>query len=202
MISRLYLVRHGRAAPPGVLAGQADYPLTYEGETQARAVGELLAAVPLSRAWSSPLLRARQTAEHILAANGGGPLQAALVPELAEICLGCWQGQSKEWIRQRYPDEWRARGRDIANVAPPGGESLAALAARVLPAFARLADEAGEHAHSLLVAHQAVNRLILARCLDVSLEKSFDIPQPLAAVSVLLLEKDGIRLERTLTVGE
>ena len=65
---RLFLVRHAEAAP-----GEPDElrPLTPRGREAARALGEKLAAERPDAVISSPLLRARETAEQIARAAGG-----------------------------------------------------------------------------------------------------------------------------------
>jgi probable phosphoglycerate mutase len=181
---RIYLVRHASAAPPGVLAGRADYALSAEGRGEAEELRLRLAGVSFGLAFSSPLKRALQTAAVLL---GGPPAGFVLtLPELAEISLGRWEGRSKAWIREHYPVQWAARGRDLLNYPPPGGESLAELAARVLPVFDRIRlAAAAAPGQTLVVAHQAVNRVILARLGGTALEKSPDIPQPPCALTVI-----------------
>ncbi|MDR2162025.1 MAG: histidine phosphatase family protein, partial [Desulfovibrio sp.] len=61
--SFLYLMRHGRAGLPGILLGQSDPPLTPEGEAEALAWRPFFALHPVNAVWTSPLLRARRTAE-------------------------------------------------------------------------------------------------------------------------------------------
>lgn len=194
MISRLYLFRHGAAAPPGILAGRRDYPLNEQGRRQAAYWREQCAGQAFSAAWCSPLLRARQSAAIILAGNPANVAQADVLPELAEVSLGLWEGLDKERIRARWPEIWEARGRDPAGVAPPQGESLLDLAARVLPVFAALCERTAAHAASLLVAHQAVNRVILARLLDLPPDAWRDIRQPPAALAILELTRGEVRL--------
>lgn len=193
MSGLLYLFRHGSAAPPGVLAGRTDYPLSARGEAEAEYWAEALAGVPFSAAWTSPLLRARQTATRILSRQPAPPALVQ-VPGLTEISLGEWDGKTKDRVRREYPDIWEARGRDPAGVPPPGGESFAMLAARVLPAFTALCAEAASLERSLLVAHQAVNRVILARSMGLPLAALLDIAQPPAALSVLRVDSSGPRL--------
>ncbi|MDR0642298.1 MAG: histidine phosphatase family protein, partial [Treponema sp.] len=67
----------------------------------------------------------------------------------------------------------------LARVAPPGGESFSDLAARVWPAFDRIVSlAAGRGAGRILVvAHQAVNRVILAREWGLPLKDALGIPQ-------------------------
>jgi phosphohistidine phosphatase len=67
---RLFVVRHAEAAP-----GEPDdlRPLTAAGRAAARALGEVLAAENLDAVVSSPLLRARETADAIARAAGLEP---------------------------------------------------------------------------------------------------------------------------------
>lgn len=194
MKPRLFLFRHGRAAPPGLLIGETDLPLSAEGEAQARFWRDALDGLVFSAAWSSPLARARRTASVILSGNRANPREAAIVPDLREVSLGQWEGRNKEWIAQHYPREWEARGRDPAGTAPPGGESFNALAERVLPAFSLLCREALRHEHSLLVAHQAVNRVVLARAMGIPLARMLEIPQDLTALTILEITEQGAKI--------
>ena len=191
MTSTLYLFRHGQAAPPGILAGQTDFLLSPEGEAQARYWQTELASVPFSAAWSSPLARARQTAATILRNRAFGSPEVTSVPDLREISLGRWEGKDKDWIIRYFPQEWEQRGADMANIPPPGGESFTVLAARVLPAFQSLCREAAHHTASLLVAHQAVNRVILAHLAGLPLTKILAIAQPTAALTLICLSEGG-----------
>ena len=87
----ILLVRHGasQAAVEGqpfeLLEGQADPPLSPEGEDQARRVAAFLAGEPLQALFITPLQRTAQTAAPIAEATG---LHPVVVPELREIHLG------------------------------------------------------------------------------------------------------------------
>jgi probable phosphoglycerate mutase len=192
--SLLYLFRHGQAAPPGILAGRTEYPLSSEGEAQADRWRMALSDVTFGIARTSPLARARQTAARILSGNSANTRSLLPVPGLTEISLGEWEGKSKEWVRRTYPVEWEARGRDFVHVSPPGGESFAELADRVRPAFEALRSEAAGHACSLLVAHQAVNRVILGTVLGLPLAEAVALAQPPGALTVLEITATGARV--------
>src|SRR3954468_15161819 len=87
----ILLVRHGASAaavegqPFELLEGQADPPLSPEGEEQARRVAAFLAGEPLHALFITPLQRTAQTAAPIAEATG---LEAVVVPELREVHLG------------------------------------------------------------------------------------------------------------------
>ncbi|MDL2315925.1 histidine phosphatase family protein [Desulfovibrio sp. OttesenSCG-928-A18] len=197
----LYLFRHGATVCQGLLVGSLDLPLSEKGRKQCRRWRAALRGRTFTAAWSSPLARARESAGIILSAHSGNTALVEPVPELREISLGEWEGASKDELRQRCAAEWAARGRDLAGYAPPGGESFAGLAARVLPAFDALLKHSAAHAHSLVVAHQAVNRVILARLLKLPLDRVLEIPQGHAALTILELRPDGVRLLRRSLAG-
>jgi len=160
---RLLLMRHGavdyfdaqgRPYPPD------DVPLTAQGVTQARAIGEALAAggIAIDRALTSGLVRTRETAQHVLeAARLSPPLEHW--PELQEIRGGRLSAIRDDDLRDAF----------IAAFEGPvprekrflGGETVGELIDRVLPAVRRLlADDGWDTA--LLVAHGGVNRAVLS----------------------------------------
>ena len=190
-MSLLYLFRHGETASPKILIGRQDVPLSPSGEQQAREWGLRLQSVPFSAAWSSPLQRAGLTASLILQGNQGGLSGAEAIVGLTEISLGEWEGMSKAEAMRIYPDIWEKRGQDFACVAPPGGESLEELSDRMLPVFRRICRMAAKHPYSLVVAHQAVNRAIIAAVKGMPLSRILEIPQPHCALTVFALNEDG-----------
>jgi len=148
-------LRHGesRANKERWLSGHVDVELTEAGREQARAAGEALADIPFVRAWSSDLQRARETAEIALA---GRDVSLTTTPALRERFLGDWGHMAI--------DEMRARGgMDLLirwDGQPPGGESQADLAARLLPWFVENALADGE-GPVLIAAHGGVIRVLL-----------------------------------------
>lgn len=187
--SILYLMRHGSAAPERdgrvVMAGRTDYPLNSRGIGEFKAWAARFAAIRLEKVWSSPLTRAAQSAGLILAEQADPAPQLILEPALTEVSLGDWEGLASHEARRRWPELWAERGRDFAAVAPPGGENLNDLAGRVLPAFRRILAEAGKMKRCMVVAHQAVNRVILAELSGLPLSDIRQIPQDSAAMNVI-----------------
>jgi broad specificity phosphatase PhoE len=92
--TRLILIRHGESTSNvlGVATSSLDgYPLTDVGRAQAAAVAEDVAAAGATTVYTSPILRARQTAG-IVAARAGLPL--SIVPGLEEVDVGAQEGLS------------------------------------------------------------------------------------------------------------
>ena len=98
------------------------------GEAQARAAAAAVALRgPVDAVVSSPLRRARQTAD-VVAAELGLPVRE--VETLRECAFGEWEGLTFAEVQERWPDELSGWLADTS-VAPPGGESFDAVAARV-----------------------------------------------------------------------
>jgi broad specificity phosphatase PhoE len=135
----IVLVRHGEteANRERLALGRADPPLTATGRAQADAVaaalGARLSGVDDVRVVSSPLTRARETAAAVAAALG---LEMTVDPRLVELDYGEWDVRSFA----EFPSEDLARWRRDATFAPPGGESLLAVGARVGQWCAEVAD--------------------------------------------------------------
>jgi probable phosphoglycerate mutase len=179
-LRKIYLARHGQVAPDGVLVGQADWPLTEEGRAEIGRLRESLKGATFQMAFVSPLQRAKETLAILLA---GAEIPVQVEPDLREITLGQWDGLAKAEIRERWPLLWAWRGENWLDNPPPGGETFRQLAARVWPAFDRIKAQAPDR--TLVVAHQAVNRVILARERNLPLENLLEIPQPTGALNVL-----------------
>ena len=117
---KLYIIRHGQTDwnVAGRIQGRQDIPLNAQGRLQARALAEGMSERPVTAVYSSPQIRALETAKAI-----AEPLKLTveLLPQLMEISYGTWEGRTVQDILatdgERY-DAWR---RHPAGVAPPAG---------------------------------------------------------------------------------
>jgi ribonuclease H / adenosylcobalamin/alpha-ribazole phosphatase len=156
------LLRHGQT-PMSVqkrYAGLSDVPLTEVGVQQAAAAGKRLASVGLTAIVTSPLARAVRTAEEVAAATGA-PVEAD--EGFRETDFGAWDGLTFAEVRERWPAELTAWLADPA-VAPPGGESLTDVSARVDSALRRVL--AGHQGRTvLIVSHVTPIKTLVAAAL-------------------------------------
>jgi ribonuclease H / adenosylcobalamin/alpha-ribazole phosphatase len=157
------LLRHGETplSAERRFAGRGDIPLTKNGERQARAAAQRLAARGgIELIVTSPLRRARATAEAVAAATGA-PVR---VDEgWLETDFGEWEGLSYAEAMARWPDELAAWLADTG-LAPPGGESFAATTRRVLPALDRLLASA-DPGTVVVVSHVSPMKIVLRHAL-------------------------------------
>ena len=181
---RIVLARHGETPwnAEGRYQGQIDIPLSDLGEQQARALGQRLSDVVIDRAVASPLQRARRTAELALRERAG---MLRLEPGLREIAHGTWEGKLAGEIAERYPQQVQAWRDAPHTVQMPEGESLDQVFARVWPAFVRATAGLAPAQTLLVVAHDAVNRLILCHVLGIAFAQLWRFRQAPATLNLL-----------------
>lgn len=186
---RILLARHGETPwnAEGRYQGQIDIPLSPIGESQAQALGERLKSVDITRAVASPLSRAQRTAQLALGARADMLLTE---PELQEIAHGEWEGLLASEIHEKDPSRLRAWREEPDTVLMPGGESLRLVLDRSWRGLARAAEGLGEDDTLLVVAHDAVNRVILCRILGLPISRLWSFRQ--APTTLNLLEGPDI----------
>ena len=135
----VHLIRHGRTTVSGVFVGSTDVGLVSEEIA--------ISGLAVSRILTSPLRRARRTAELLFP---GRELES--VPEWAERDLGDWELKSWEEIVAECP----AAGSDWFGVRPPGGEFWGDFVERVTTGWQRVEPGAG----CAIVAHAGVNAVL------------------------------------------
>jgi broad specificity phosphatase PhoE/ribonuclease HI len=157
------LLRHGETplSAERRFAGRGDIPLTETGKLQAKAAAQRLAARGgVELIVSSPLRRARLTADAV-AASTGAPVEVD--DGWIETDFGEWEGLSYAEAMARWPDEVTAWMNDTS-IAPPGGESFAAAGRRVLAALDRLLGRA-EPGRVVVVSHVTPMKTVLRHAL-------------------------------------
>lgn len=175
----LILIRHGEAELRGRYVGRTDPPLSECGRSQAVAVARRLADEPLLAVYSSPLQRARDTAQAI---GGLHCLRVKEVPDLAELDFGAWDGLSYGEIERRDPERLSRWLSDPVAVCPPGGESLAHLAQRVMAATHHILAQY-PRGTSVIVSHGGPIRVIVCEALGLPLGAQWRIGQALAGLT-------------------
>jgi len=182
---RILLARHGETPwnAEGRYQGQIDIPLSPIGEAQAQALGERLKSVDITRAVASPLSRAQRTAQLALGADRAGMLLTE--PDLQEIAHGEWEGLLASEIHEKDPSRLQAWRDEPDTVLMPGGESLRLVLDRSWRGLARAAEGLGEHDTLLVVAHDAVNRVILCRILGLPLSRLWTFRQAPTTLNLL-----------------
>jgi probable phosphoglycerate mutase len=176
-VSQLWLVRHGETewSASGRHTSRTDLDLTEAGVDAARSVADKLRGTSFTRVLSSPLLRARRTAE---LAGAGSP---ELVEDLREWDYGDDEGLTTAQIRESRP------GWTVWRDGPRGGETCAEVGAR--------ADRVVELVRAvdgpvLAFSHGHFSRVLGARWLGLEVTDGAHLTLSTASVSVLGWERD------------
>jgi broad specificity phosphatase PhoE len=136
---RLLLIRHGESEGNAELRlqGQGEYPLTERGLEQGRLLAERLRPLSLAAFYSSPVRRARQTADVIAEVTG---LEVTELPGVEEYDFGELSGMTYRELAEKHPEivEQYRRGPDYPSF--PGGEDRDAFRRRVCEALWSVAE--------------------------------------------------------------
>lgn len=192
---KIYFVRHGESEAN--LLGEFSnrgikHGLTPKGRRQATALAESLERFSVDLIYSSPLLRASQTAEIVAARLG---LAYSVTDALREYDCGVLEGKSDAASWQLYYallDDWLERSRWERRI--DGGESFTDMQSRFVPLIDQLMHR--HHANDtriMLIAHGGLYRCMLPLVLR-NITFAFTRSHPIDNTSYILAESHGATL--------
>lgn len=155
---KLTLIRHGLTDwnVSGRFQGQTDMPLCEDGREQARALARYLEPLDAAEVWTSPLRRARETAEIAF------PTEDIKVdPRLMELHFGAFEGFTQ--VENEGHEQWAWWFDDPFGRRTPGGESYADLRERVVAWYRELPAEG----HIVAFTHSGSIQMLLSHVIGV-----------------------------------
>jgi len=199
-VTTLLLVRHAMCDPVGKsLAGRAPgVHLNAEGCAQAARLADRLSDVPIAAIYSSPLERARETADAV-AERVGVAVQTD--DGLTELDYGEWTGRSFTDLESGpHADHWRRFNVSRSSTLVPGGESMIEAQARVVATLVAIAER---HRGDVVaaVSHGDVIRAAFAYFAGMPIDSLQRLEVSPASVSVVALDRDGVRIIRLNETG-
>ena len=193
-MTRLILVRHGQSTwnAQGRIQGWADPPLDDTGQEQARRLARRLAAEEqdISALYSSPLLRARQTAEAIGLALG---LTVQTDDRLKENDVGLLAGLTGDEVERQFPEWIAARRANVEWMVPPGGEDRDTFLER---AVAVMGDIVTHHPDQsvAVVSHGGTLGVYLAHLLEMPIHRTLPFQFDNTSLSIVKVGERRVRL--------
>lgn len=179
---KILLLRHGQAVSNknAAFLGRRDDPLTQLGQEQVSQLASRLDVNSIDAIYTSPLQRARHTAEAI-AKKADLPLfQEAL---LIEQDFGDWDGVPVKEVFDENPEilrQWRENGPETR---PPGGESLLEVAARMDQFFQSTISKHSHPATLAFVGHGGAFQALLCKIFQVPLRPMWPFKLALGSIS-------------------
>ena len=189
----LVLVRHGQSSwnLENRFTGEEDVPLTELGKEEARAAGRKLKGLSFSHGFTSELRRAIDTMSLILESAGYPDLPVTRNRALNERNYGRLQGLNKAEIAKKYGDEQVATWRRSYSIRPPGGESLADTAARVIPYYQTAIEPLLKSGQNILiVAHGNSLRSLVMFLENINSEEISHVDLPTGVPRRYILTKE------------
>ena len=188
----VYLIRHGETDwnEEGRCQGVTDIPLNGKGIRQAQAVTKAFENEPIHHILTSPLQRARDTADMLATQHG---LTLEHFDALKEWNQGELEGLTGPQLMKEYPgffERWLA---DPAGTAPPGGEPLQDLQERAWPIIDSLRQQDREEITGpiVVVSHTLTSAVIVCAAVGLDLAHVHRLKIDLASISSLVFTEFG-----------
>jgi probable phosphoglycerate mutase len=180
-VTTFLLIRHATCDPVGrSIAGRLPgIPLNEAGRGQAAGLARRLSGVPLDAIYSSPIERARETADAVASARGTA---VAIAEELTELDFAEWSGRTLASLDD--DPQWR-RFNQLRSITPASsGESMLAVQSRAVALVERIRAERPD-GRVALVSHGDVIRGLIAHVAGIPLDLFQRIEIDPASVSVI-----------------
>lgn len=187
-MTTILLIRHATCAPAGaaIHGRESGLHLGADGRAQAAELPARLQDVPLAAIYSSPLERAYETAEPLVAARG---LELRTLADLTEVDFGDWTGRKQDELAGtptwRRFNQWRSLTRI------PGGELALEAQLRGVRAIERLRRDHPEDSVAA-VSHGDLIRAVLLYYLGMPLDNILRVEVAPASISVLEISEEWL----------
>jgi alpha-ribazole phosphatase/probable phosphoglycerate mutase len=186
---KVYLLRHGEThynADGNRYCGRTDINLTEKGLKQAETVNGLLKGLKIDAIYSSPLQRAKMTAQ-----IASGKSDVHTDERIIEVDFGGWEGKTKEEFIAEDPQSWDSWMLDPANSRAGGTGERASDVVKRVDAFFREMLEKHRSGTIMVVGHNGINRLYMAYKLGMPLKNYRKIVQENSSLTLFSLEENG-----------
>jgi broad specificity phosphatase PhoE len=185
-VQELVLIRHGETVGQSSirLYGATDVALAPEGEAQVRATARAWIGARFDAVFTSPLCRARRSAQVMLSTIEHPPIEIEIIEGFREVDFGAWEGWTWDHVRERDPEghaRWASEGPAFRF---PAGEARHEFVARVRASVGpsiRARFSAGAQ-RILTVVHKGVIKAITAELLGVPVTELEGLELPLGAL--------------------
>ncbi len=163
-MAKLILLRHLQSQwnKENRFTGWTDVPLSEEGIKSAKEVAGKLAAIPIDKVYTSPLIRNKETVSLILENLGRKGLPIVIDKALDERNYGILQGLNKDEMKEKYGEEQIKLWRRSWGQAPPEGESLEDVFNRAVPFYRRYIEKDLKEGKNVLIvaSHNSLRALV------------------------------------------
>lgn len=171
-MTEFYLLRHGQTNSniQGTYLGHTDVPLNENGKQQAADAAEQFKKIALNAIYTSPLIRAVQTAQEV--SRYHPKISVTMSYDVQERDYGVFDDLTQKQIQKQYPDQYQTWMRQWLTYQIPEGESAEDVHLRVKRFFERAID-AHMGQKILIVTHLGVARHMMSYLLGLDIQESW-----------------------------
>jgi len=182
-LTKIIIVRHGETEwnRDEIFRGRIDIGLNETGIRQAELLARYLRTREIKAIYSSPLQRARHTAEIIAQYQ---PVTIEVTPGLIDLNYGEWQGWPHSEVIEKYPVVYRQWLNNPHQVTIPGGENLDAVRQR---AMAVINGVVAQHQGAIvLTSHRVVNKVLILILLGLDNSHFWQVVQDTGGITTFV----------------
>jgi probable phosphoglycerate mutase len=194
MSLNIHLLRHASTDEDKLIfKGVIDAPLSEKGKSEALALGGKLRGqnIKFDALYSSPLARAADTSALLGGVSNG---EIIICPELTDINCGEWENIEVETVKKENPALFESWLKNPAGFTFPGGESVAASAARAGEFLKKIA-AASKNGDIMVVTHRIIINLIVLTALEIDINKYWLFRYDNCRRTILARDKTGFYLK-------
>lgn len=172
-MTRIFVIRHCEAAgnKDRTFQGHTDGPPTENGWAQLERLAERMKNEPIDAIYSSPLIRARETAE---AVNRNFGYTVNIRKDLIEINGGVWEGKRWADLPTLYPEASHNWSLEPYKFHPENGEAMADVYERIYNAVLSVAKE-NKGRNVAVVSHGCAIRNLICKVKGMPIEQLNDV---------------------------
>jgi len=169
MSTKIFIIRHGETAwnRGQKFRGIYDIPLNENGKQQAKLAAQSLKNIKIHAAYTSPLSRAKESAEIITRFHSISPV---IHNGFIDMDYGKWTGKENSEVAKLWPDDHAAWITNPHTVRPPGGTTLKEIFNNSFTAMEELAKRHDGETIAIF-SHRVVNKLLIIGALSLGLER-------------------------------
>ncbi len=182
-MTHIYLVRHGQTAwnKEEIFRGRSDVPLNDTGLREAELAAEFFRGREIKAIYSSPLLRASQTAGKIADLLS---LRVESLQGIIDMSFGVWEGRPLREVKATDGDRYHQWQEEPHRLKLPGGESLDEVRERSMGVLEGVIRRHAEET-VIMVTHRVINKVILCAILGLDNSHFWQMSQDTTAINLI-----------------
>ena len=181
----IYLIRHGQTEynDKNIFRGQLDIPLNSYGISQAESIGKTLKIIGFDAIYSSPLIRAKKTAE-IINKYQSDKINFYIENDFTDLNYGTWQAKSHKEVKKTYSKLYYEWETSPYNIQLPGGESLYEAQKRSFNSLKKIINKNSDKI-ICIVSHRVTNKLLISKILGIPKTGFWKIRQDTGCINII-----------------